>query len=733
MKSIKYLLISLFALCGAREVYACWDPWYTPKGYYMYRVHSQQREPEMFIGENYPGSGRNCKDWQDKTSQNIPLEDIYKVVYKMSLEDFERVYDSRKTNGNKFLEWITQKDTTILDFLLLAKTNEYIRLKRNSRWFYPSMQIGARMTIEEVAEKALSVNVPKLRDRYLLQAVRALFSLGRYEECINLWSSEIRHLPEENLMRQLIQPYIAGAEYRVKRSERAVTYFAELGDVGSMLFCMGRQGEHLSTVDALEMVCEYAPNSRSIESTLQSFVRSLEPVGEYGWHEMPKNIIEMEKLYALCLKMAKGGRSNNPAMWYYTAAFLSDLRNNTADASYLIGLAEKSKKTPFIEESIKVFRIYIDAKTLPYDASYESKLFAQLKWLDSKIVNRITDDVRNEVIGGHKLFTCESFYYWNDMMRRILLAEVCPRMVRLGKTTRALQLANMADNRLLELVNKKKDSDWIYVDDNYVSISGVYTMSGYRYSEHFNYHDYSNHFFEMVDSLGVNTAIRYLQNVRKPASEFDRYLNARGYTGSDYLNDIVGTQCLRNMRYKDAVKYLGAVSKLYDNHLNVRMWYDPFSMEDNTIKTPSEFRYKFACKMHSLEQRISITADQNRKAWLIMEYATGLHSSFDRCWSLTQYYRGSNFWGEVCEKRDWENDRYTQAARDRVKKLYQEACDTATDDEVAAEINYALCRYKTVATKYPKTAKGQLVLGKCDNLRDHKTTTNSPQSSTWRY
>ena len=182
------------------------------------------------------------------TSTNIPLEDIYQVVYKMPLEEFEGVYDSKESNGNKFIEWITQKDTSILDFMLLAKTNEYIRLKRNSRWYYPSMKIGARMTIEEIAEKALSANEPKLRDRYLLQAIRALFSLGRYEECINLWDAEVVHLPKDNLMRQLIHPYIAGAEFRVKRSEKAITYFAELGDVGSMLFCAGRAGEHLSTI-----------------------------------------------------------------------------------------------------------------------------------------------------------------------------------------------------------------------------------------------------------------------------------------------------------------------------------------------------------------------------------------------------------------------------------------------------------------------------------------------------
>ena len=91
-------------------------------------------------------------------------------------------------------------------------------------------------------------------------------------------------------------------------------------------------------------------------------------------------------------------------MWYYTAAFLADLNGDVSNASYLIGLAENSKRTDFIDESIKVFRMYIDAKTLPYNSSYENKLFSQLKWLDSKIVYGITDEVRIETARGYKLF-----------------------------------------------------------------------------------------------------------------------------------------------------------------------------------------------------------------------------------------------------------------------------------------------------------------------------------------
>ena len=723
MKSIKYLLISLFALFGASEVYACWGPWYTPRGYYMYRVNNQS-ETSMELEGYYPGSERNCKEWQIMTSTDIPLEDIYQVVYKMTLDEFERIYDNKEANGNKFIEWITQKDTSILDFLLLAKTNEYIRLKRNSRWYYPSMKIGARMTIEEIAEKALNVNVPKLRDRYLLQAIRALFSLGRYEECINLWDSEVVSYPEENLMRQLIHPYIAGAEFRVKRSEKAITYFAELGDVGSMLFCAGRAGEIVSTIDALALVCEYAPNSRHIEETLQSFVRELEPLGEFYWEDDYEESIEVRKLYNLSLKMAESGKSDNPGMWYYTAAFLSDLRGDVSNASYLIGLAEKSKKSDYIGESIKVFRMYIYAKTQPYNSSYESKLFSQLKWLDAKIVNCINDEVRKETASGYKLSNYESFYYWNDMMRRILLAEVCPRMIKARKTTRALQLANMADNRLLGLVNRQDYTDWVETDTGWEEkVIEFSNMNDYRYSEKFNKYDYRNSFFEMIDSIGLDEAIKYVDNVTHSKSEFDFFLNSRGYTGIDYLNDIIGTQCLRNLRYGDAVKYLGIVSEKYKHHHNVYMEYDPFSFDRKRIKNDGDFRYDFAIKMHSLEHNINITSEPNRKARLILQYAIGIQNSFDRCWGLTQYYRGTSYWGQVCEKRDWENDVYTKVAKEKAQKLINSACAMVTDDEVAADLHYELCHYITIVENYPNTQRGIYVRGNCDNLKDYRNST----------
>ena len=737
MKSLRYLLISAFALLATNETIACWYDWYGPEDYYMYRVHPLPTEPTIDIDGCYPGAGRNCAGWQELTSSTIPLVDIYKVVYTMSLADFEKIYDKRRAKyDNKFVEWITKKDNAILDFLLLAKTNEYIRIKRNSRWYYPTLEIGARMTIEEIAEKALSAKDARLRDRYLLQAVRALFSMQRYEECVALWENEASKLPADNYMRELIHPYIAGAEFRLNRLDKAVERFAQIGDIESILFCANRTGEKLTMYEALELVYKYAPNSPYIAKTLQAYIRSLEPGGcDYtsGYMEMfdqglMANVITLRPY---CLEKAREGRDDNPAMWYYTAAFLSDLIGETNKAAQYLSLAEKAKSTPYIAESIKVMRIYLDAKLSKYDSTYEAKLFEQLKWLDEKVANNITNEVRAETARGYHMNCGMSYYYWNDMLRRIVLAEVCPRMVKMGKTTRALQLANMADNRLFGLVDrqsyymgpqKKGCYDYELVE--------CCTMREFRYAKNkYNKHDYSNHFFELIDSLGVNTVKRYVQNVEAPQTEMDCYLNARGYTESDYLNDIVGTQCLREMRYGEAVKYLSNVSDAYNRgHLNVVMRYDPFSVEREWLDDNCDTRLEFAQEMYSLEQKIKTTTNPNEKAMSMFRFAIGLRNSFDRCWSLTQYYRGSSFWGCVIdEKRDWEKDQYTKSALNKAQQMIASACATATDNEVAAEIQYQLCNFKTVAEMYPNTAKGELVRGKCDKLYDYHTERCKPR------
>ena len=161
-------------------------------------------------------------------------------------------------------------------------------------------------------------------------------------------------------------------------------------------------------MNTLEFVCEYEPNSRFIEETLQEYIREIEPLGQFYWEDELEKTPELDQLYNLCLKMGRSNKSNNPAMWYYTAAFMDDLYGNTASASRLLSLAEKSRSSDYIKESIKIFRIYLDAKLLPYDSYYENRLFSQLKCLDTKIQSNIDDNVSRKTARGYLLFNCES-------------------------------------------------------------------------------------------------------------------------------------------------------------------------------------------------------------------------------------------------------------------------------------------------------------------------------------
>lgn len=730
MKSLKYLLISLFSLATVYSSSGCWYDWYTPNGYRMYRVCEADAEPTIDAGGFNRSSEKNCRAWQRLTSNSIPLKDIYDVVYKMPLTEFVQMYNNRNTvYENQFAQWITKRDTSILEFLYVAKNNEYVRAKRNSRWYYPTMNIDAPMTLEQVVERSIAAKKTKLGDRYLLQAVRALFSLGRYSECIDIWNKYASKLPKDNLMRQLILPYIAGAEYRVNNSERALEYLAEIGDVHSILYCKGRAGEQLTTQQALELVCQYAPNSDYVVKTLQEYVNLLESDGTENGYYRGEPVVEpgraelIESLRALCLSMAVDSRVETPALWYYTAAILSDIIGESQRASQLLSKAQKAKSTRYLDESMKVMRIYLDAKLSKYDSAYEAKLYEQLRWLDSKIVNNITKNVRTHTIEGFYLNSGIGYYYWNDMMRRIVLSVLCPRLVQIGKTTRAMQLANMADNRLLGIVDSKNLSGYVVENGNWIykTVDDI-TMREYRYAENqYNQHDYSNYFFELIDSLDVNCAIRYHQVTVNPKSDFDRFLNSRGYTGSDYINDIVGTHCLRQMRYKQAVKYLKRVSREYTrNHLNVVIKSDPFSITDKHKSEPCYSKYDFATQMYALEQSINRATDPNAKARDMFKFAVGLRNSFGRCWSYTQYYKGELFWGCVSPKRDWQTDKYTTAAKDYAQKLFNRALTTANDSQLLSEMNYNLCNFKTVAEKYPDTELGIFVRGSCDKLVDYK-------------
>ena len=698
-------LISVFSLFISVTSYACGPYEFHPYGYYMYRVFDESSVHEVNERQS------NCILWQELTSKDIPLKDIEQVVYKYTLNQMHEL--SAVQSDNMFAEWI-KKDNEIYDFLVLAKMCENTRSLMLDPWYYPSKNDGTYLSLMDIEERAKTYDGEFLKDRYVLQAIRAMFSNKRYQECIDYWQSVEDNLPD-GLIKSMSRSYIEGAYFKLGRMDDALAYFTEIGDLNSIIFCLRKQGKVKDVTSELKYIAEYAPDSETIPEYLQYIVSQFELWGscEFSYTErMDTSFIypiyreKFNEIYNLSVQMTKTSTYRNKAMWAYTAAYLADLDAKPHEAWKYIQIASENNTTGFLKESIRVMRMYLDAKVSIYDKAYEERLYADLKWLDGKIKDNITDKVREYASEpyGNRLRNNISFYYWNDMLRRILLAEVCPRMIDRGMPVRSLQLANMADNRLLNLVDLMEEK----------------SLEEFRADNEYNGIDYCGTFFQtMFEVVTTDQLVSYINRIRFPKSDFDVFLNNRGFINYDYMYDIVGTKCIKELNYPEAIKYLNKVSCTYQSRLNTSdfMRRDPFSIDKKYIADTCDYKLRFATEMARLSVVIKNESDIQSKALAMIKYGTGIQNSVRFCWTLTNY-KWSNY--------DDEHYEHIKGLLNIAMRTYDEALSLLnkqhldeSERELAAIGLVKLCQWKTAVETYPDTYAARYTKKMCDNLCDY--------------
>ena len=710
MRSNIYIwLISALALFICGNSYAC-GPWYfAPYGYKMYRVYDEKSVVKRDDVKD------NCVLWQNLTSKDIPLKDIEEVVYKYSIAQMKTIMSV--VSNNAFASWIKDKnDKEIYDFLLLAKSCEAARDMVYDPWYYPRKNDGTYTSLLDIEELAKEYKGSRLKDRYALQAVRAMFSAGRFQECVDYWNEVEASLPD-GLIKEMTRGYLVGAYFQVGKIDEALTYFTKIGDLNSIIFCLKKQGKLTDAVAELECIAQYAPDSERIPEILQRVVSIYEPWGgdddDYK-HRMTTGYCYLEdndpfsRLYNLSVEMTKRKSLVNKAVWCYTASFLADLQAKPYDAWRYINQASQCSSSEYLTGSIRVMKMYLDAKVSTYDSAYEARLYKDLKWLDAQIVNNITDQVKEctSEYCAYRMRINLSYYYWNDMLRRILLSEVCPRMLDRGMSVRALQLANMADNRLIGLVDKVEGQ----------------SLREYRMSGEYNCLDYRSLFFKMMyNDVPVCDVISYVNRTKNANSSFDTFLNSRGYIDEDYFYDLIGTKYLKALNYDSAVKYLSKVSSSYQSRLNTKEYMnrDPFCMERGHLKDVNDYKLNFAKEMARLEKSISTTTDVAQKSIDLIRYGTGIRNSIGYCWALTSYIR--DFYYDEIPPED-------EPILAKVEEIYNEAVgilnvpDLSFDQkEMAAIALVTINKSKTALAKFPHTYAVKYKRAMCDVLSDYDT------------
>ncbi|MBQ1174737.1 MAG: hypothetical protein IIX58_06130, partial [Alistipes sp.] len=474
---------------------------------------------------------------------------------------------------------------------------------------------------------------------------------------------------------------------------------------GSMYYIAKQQDMDLTTVDIIRYsYLSGAPLSKFSRDIRKMIVdaETFPVVYEFG----DKPVVTDEILAIRDLAIEAGGNPScaDRAQWLYIAAYIYMQQGNYTQAKAMLSKAEKAPASDYMKESIKVLSIYLDALTATYNAAYEERLFEQIKWFEERVrLDFNSDDY------DYCMWHDFSENYWYSSMTRILSYTVAPRYLEMGNPARALQLMNFTDY----LPYKYVTSIDYYVDNDYGYWWTSSNIEEYRRERGtFNRIDYSTWFFNTINKQTPDAAIAYVERALNPISEFDRYLNDVGYTSPDFLYDIVGTLCLRHMRYQEAERYFSLVSLDYQYMLNVMLKRDPFDALCPEGDRILDFRYRFATTMASLERGIEATTDQNRRAQLLLKFGIGMGNSVTTCWPLTYY-------GSSCND-DWRGDSVALALHNRAIISINEALSAFTDDELKAEALYTLGRHYTVVSSYGYTKKAEFVRRHCDNYYDYK-------------
>lgn len=649
----------------------------------------------------------NLKLWRQQTASWIRLDDIENIVYHADIGFLQSLREQSNPSAmkdNSFVQWIVQHQRTdILDFLILAKQTEEVRLSMNDPWYYDVKGSYHYRMLGDVVERCRHYTSGPLLGRYALQMMRALCSLREYQNCADYWDDIKDRLPN-NAIRKMAELRAASALCKVGRCDEAFDIYARYGDVASIRAVKGGQIDN-----ELAFVYDRAPNSPYLAGEVQKWLNYF---GNDETEERIKNGIsysyddkKLQKLLEVAQQAVKEKKSRQLAMWYYVLAAIHDTKGDPHTAKKYLQLGQRYRKDQYLADTYRVLRMWLDAKTSTYYEAYEERLLNDLQWLAGKIRREATPEVHKRLImdaWGEKyadynleVYQCVSnTFYWNDALRRILFKAVCPRMHEAGKYVREIQLANLAENLLL----KSKG--------------------------------YAGEMFVIIDRLPYSVTRTYYARIFQPEDDFDRFVNSRGRTDRNYWYDILATKCLRERRYSQALVYLRRLPVSFQQTLNVypHMQKNPFCYDMEVFKNDKslapDYKLHFAESMVNYERTMKLARDPNVRADAMVQYALGLRNSVHRCWFLTRHSSNINYnyimypTPEIPYPEDstiYRHKEYVEMS----EKLIDEAILTYTDREKAARQLHRLLHYRRIANSFADTQTAREMRSRCDKWKDY--------------
>lgn len=640
----------------------------------------------------------NLRLWQSLTSDRIPLNDIYKVVYRDSWDAFDRATSVSKDNSNLFYRYINNtRDDEIKDFLQTAKSIEQSWASIQSPWYYPRSRDNNSEpnNFSEQIERSKQYDGSRLRDRYALQVTRALFASRQYAECIVYVDSAFADIANDNLMKRMAQRYVAGCWSRLDEVSRADSLFALAGDIWS-----------LSVDKPAVYMIKHNPNAPQLVEYIRTHA---------------KDSVLASDIYPLARRLVASNKAKCPGDWNFILAYIDNEYNGRTDAAHSeIHRAVNQKfSSDELRDLARAYKMKIDARI-----GDKSNLLSDLKWIEN-LMDPLNAESKE----------------WIRRCQNVVYEDWVPALWRKKDYSTAILLCSYADN-----FSPKSQRYTACSPSRYGRPDVSLTRQQMRYSEDvFNLTDYGCLSFQLMGSLNssqlASTYARIMSNT--PLYSF---LRRKANTDRDYYTELIGTLALREENYARAEKYLSQVSSHYLKTMNIyksgELIGDPFkaySSRDRKICNP-DAKLKFAKKMKEYQHTMRNGRSSDDRGLARLMYAIGRYNSLNSNWALTEYWRGDpymfkpdlQYWEDDFARENYgflhgykvyepSYDDDEEEYVDPTEKIYEAEKKAALamlrTDEAKAKAQYILFNLKTIIKHYGNTTTAQHIRTSCDHWK----------------
>lgn len=725
MKSPIRFLVSLLAVVawtlGSQHAQACIDDGFTTYNQYVFRVSPYECK------HAYNRSIRAAlkTEWEQYAHCTLTEADMDSLAVLTT--------DQVDHMQHPVLNYARQRsDFEMLKYLKLLAQYLELTAEYNNEWYYPDAdEVAVRN--ERMGQLLQSVRTiaktPRMDARYNLLLMRLYYRLGNYTECERLWAKS-RVTQPSNIFERMAYGFYAGALFRLGKREAAAEAFAKVGDCMSARFCLysntgadciGRVARADANADVLPVMIEnfinsvqethdfvmtqhdlwlapdesyvYGPQGMSFTKYVVSQASYAHYKEDYTPYFSPELLVdnneaykfecegtypvynrEVEDFLKLSAEMLNRPDLKDAALWASARAYILYMRGRRAEAWQAIkDVRQLSASTSRISENARIVRALI-ATTLTDEAQMEAEVVDELKWLEQSMKR---EQKLAAVDDESAIENWDNYSYYQSMLRRIIVHGLAAHYQDDGKENLVQLCYFVVDN--IDNCSSLDDGElW----SRFYEGEGTF-LNNFKILSYAQQKDFFD--FLVRNDEGLSALQTYLKSM------------TMGYGVDNDLRDYIGTCCLQEGRWQEAIEWLEPIPVSYLNKQHIapyaarrtwtnEQWFRHVKVDEDefydsetynmVVNLKRNAKLDFCRDMLRLQGEMLLSTGEGRclKAY---ELATALFNASARgdCWWLARYKVGSNY---MFNTDEWMKDPAT--AFDFVgeaQKLTSEALKTS--------------------------------------------------------